>query len=360
MKKIFSVMLAALVLAGCSYKGDIPENAEGEIIPAANTVENVTYTSLTATAEENTQIAMEDETYQPAPYTLMYKGRVYSLTHSETSETVNFERELIVGKELRKAFRSGGVYWSDTRSDFEQVDLRGTLHSMRDNVKSDYDEDFRVCVCYKTTYDADNTVYGMEIYDSLDSVTLSVGSDLYKDRLHLNDLAWAYSTSALPMPDETLSEFLDALYESEFIDSDFAEAPKPETTGYTPVYFEDRTGAVTEIRVYPDGYAAMVSHDKMYISRLDSGISQKMIERVKYTDSLDLSVTDSIKEAVRADWDDGTTAVTMYTADLNGDGVDELFVSCLWGCGTVRHDIRLRRLPRSGKTLPFVFEICKR
>lgn len=45
------------------------------------------------------------------------------------------------------------------------------------------------------------------------------------------------------------------------------------------------------------------------------------------------SKIDYIKETLRADWDDGTKNVSLYTADLNGDGIDELFICSLIGAG---------------------------
>ena len=42
---------------------------------------------------------------------------------------------------------------------------------------------------------------------------------------------------------------------------------------------------------------------------------------------------DYMKETLRADWDENINVVSLYAADLNGDGVDELFVSCLLGVG---------------------------
>lgn len=51
------------------------------------------------------------------------------------------------------------------------------------------------------------------------------------------------------------------------------------------------------------------------------------------TAAMPVTQVDYMKETLQADWDDGTSVVSLYAADLNGDGIDELFVSCLLGAG---------------------------
>lgn len=50
-----------------------------------------------------------------------------------------------------------------------------------------------------------------------------------------------------------------------------------------------------------------------------------------YESSADTSSVDHIKEALQAEWDDSVSVIDMYTADLNGDGVKELFVNYAYG-----------------------------
>lgn len=49
------------------------------------------------------------------------------------------------------------------------------------------------------------------------------------------------------------------------------------------------------------------------------------------TEAIDTSSVDYIKEALKADWNNSVTAADLYAADLNGDGVKELFARYLFG-----------------------------
>lgn len=48
---------------------------------------------------------------------------------------------------------------------------------------------------------------------------------------------------------------------------------------------------------------------------------------------IDTSGVEYMKEALQAEWDDGVSSVNLYTEDLNGDGVKELFVNYTLGVG---------------------------
>ena len=51
------------------------------------------------------------------------------------------------------------------------------------------------------------------------------------------------------------------------------------------------------------------------------------------TEIIDTSGVDYIKEALQAEWDDSVSSVNLYTEDLNGDGVKELFINYTLGVG---------------------------
>lgn len=67
--------------------------------------------------------------------------------------------------------------------------------------------------------------------------------------------------------------------------------------------------------------------------------SEATVTTTAETEAIDISGVDYIKEALQAEWDkcaeldNRATAVNMYTADLNSDGINELFVNYTFGAG---------------------------
>lgn len=308
---IISLMIN-FVLIGCNADGknDVIKEVLSEQninITAENSTENNVDFVTSAADEKNISVSeLEGIYYQPIPerkigyvFTknseilfpfsyLYYNDNMYTssyeMSSSEKNDIEDFA-EWIKESELATVYSNRAQFWSEDGSKLSHVDdnINGTIYSI-----TGYDEDFRVCVCYEQ-YIApmDETYYGFIVFDRLNDIIVNKGSDLFKDRLHIDEYSdvcivskgkdgKVYEEKLL----EDCSEFVQAMLDGRFIESDYdTREDFNKRENYTLVFYT-RTGLNTTISVFPDGYVSMTSGGNTFIEEVNQEACQNIIKHI--------------------------------------------------------------------------------
>lgn len=216
-----------------------------------------------------------DVTSSYAYLTLAYKDGVYtSAEHYQKSNPSDLPLDLL-GEEIGPVYGNHGIGWSADKDALIVADCEATLYKVKG-----YDDTFRVALYWERYIPAmDETRYELWIFKHLNDIWLYKGGDLYKDRFHWDN---AVSAARLPLDNEVVKEFMNAVYEAKFID------PKDETlpdfsklAGYV-IQFEDANKLTSAITLYEGGYGVTYSTGGLcFIVRLDEALCQEMIATAK-------------------------------------------------------------------------------
>ncbi|MDE7288051.1 MAG: hypothetical protein K2N71_00925, partial [Oscillospiraceae bacterium] len=189
--------------------------------------------------------------------------------------------------ELAAVYSNRAEFWSEDSSKLSYADdnINGTICSM-----AGYDKDFRVCVCYEQYIEPTNeTYYGFVVFDKLNDITVNNGSDLFKDRLHLDE----YAEVRVMRTDENngdheetlsgdFSEFVQAVFDGKFIEADYDTREnfrKRESESCTLTFYTE-TGLSATVSVYPDGYVSMTSGGNTFIEKVSTEACKKLISDI--------------------------------------------------------------------------------
>lgn len=254
MKKWLLCISLALLLTGCA-SGD---SSEGVYYPeiSRETLECV-YNDL-------------------ACYTyslLYYDDSVYTSFYCNSlQDSSEIPLESVAGRELAKVYGNHEIYWSVDEADLSDSTLTATIYSV-----NGYDEDFRVCIYYEKEWPI--TIYGLQVFEKLNDITLCKGSELYKDRLHLDQAAAVYDADNrnISLAEQPLAEFMEALFDGQFIEADAEICSALEHSEAKSLYFEDALGFITQIDIYPEGYVVMRKHEDLFVVQIDSEIMVQML-----------------------------------------------------------------------------------
>ena len=314
MKKVFPLFLSpiiasALLLSGCSQSDS---NIDAGTDPISDT-QTTTYTESDFNAENTTDTQTEDTTlakaegvfYPPLSEMdigykynggnmlsslLYYDGSMYRSSYMDTSENQTEITDLadsITGNELADIYSNNEVYWSDDSSKLFTFSENTTakLYSM-----NGYDSSFRVCLLYSRYIPSmDIMTYGIVVFDRLNGITLNKGSELFKDRLHLDEYTEAYfrhpdfMNGAEKYPDkiitEDLSGFLDAVFEGEFVETDYKIREEFEKKkSYMIVFYTGSEISISKIvKVYPDGYVSIRGDGTLILEKIDQDACDNII-----------------------------------------------------------------------------------
>lgn len=283
-------LIAACMSAGC--------NADRTGIPTEQTLEiTVQDNADLITDSENPVTVAETEGvyYQPIPERqigyvfvknaevlfpfsyLYYGGSIYTSSHEiSAAEKADIEAfaERIKESELAGVYSNRAEFWSEDPGKLSHTDgnINGTICSM-----TGYDEDFRVCVCYERYIEPmDETFYGFIVFDKLNGIIVNKGSDLFKDRLHLDEYAEirimrigengeAYEETL----SEDCSEFVQAIMEGKFIEADFDTREDFSKRESCTLVFYAENGLTATVSVFPDGYVSMTSGGNTFIEEVN-------------------------------------------------------------------------------------------
>ena len=207
---------------------------------------------------------------------LYYNGSMYTSSYvlsSPAKAEIDAFADGIKESKLAAVYSNRDEFWSEDSSKLSDVDgnINGTICSA-----AGYDEDFRICVCYERYIEpTDETYYGFIVFDKLNGITVSKGSDLFKDRLHLDE----YTEVRILNSDENgdyeeklsgdFSELVQAMLNGRFIEADQDTRESfSKRESYTFVFYTE-TGLGTYVSVYPDGYVSMTSGGNTFIEEVN-------------------------------------------------------------------------------------------
>ncbi|MDE6593797.1 MAG: hypothetical protein K2K57_12140 [Oscillospiraceae bacterium] len=296
-------LLAACIFVGCNSDGSsantgIPTEQSLEVT-AQNNADLIPDTANT----ENPVTAAEPEGiyYPPIPENrigyvfvqnaevlfsfsyLYYNGSIYTSSHEISSaEKADIEAfaEGIKGGRLADVYSNRAIFWSADSSKLSHTDdnINGTIYSM-----TGYDEDFRVCVQYERYVEPmEETYYGFIVFDKLNNIIVNKGSDLFKDRLHLDEYSEIRINENGATYEETLSgdcsEFVQAIMDGKFIEADYDTREDFGKRESCTLVFYAENGLTTTISVFPDGYVSMTSGGNTFIEEVSPEACENIIK----------------------------------------------------------------------------------
>lgn len=308
MKKLFAALVSLTLLCSCGKVNTAEtETTVSETVSTTTQTEQTEETTSQVTEVENA--AKPDGIYYPpvserevgyvfhenamvcfAFSYLYYNGSMYTssyfLSSADKAETDAFADKLRES-ELAAVYSNRAQFWSEDSSKLSYADdkINGTICSM-----AGYNEDFRVCVCYEQYIEPmDETYYGFVVFDKLNDITVNKGSDLFKDRLHLDE----YAEVRVIRTDETngdyeeklsgdFSEFVQAVLDGKFIEADYdtREAFRKRESESCTLTFYTETGLSATVSVYPDGYVSMTSGGNTFIEEVSPEDCQNLINDI--------------------------------------------------------------------------------
>ncbi len=291
-------LLAAFISAGCN--GDSSSESIG--IPTEQTLE--------VTAQDNADLIPKTAEsvgiyYPPIPerqigYVFVQNAEVlftfsylyynnsiytssYEISSTEKSDIEAFA-EGIKESGLAGVCSNRAVFWSEDPGMLSHTDdsINGTIYSM-----TDYDEDFRVCVQYERYIEPMNeTYYGFIVFDKLNGIIVNKGSDLFKDRLHLDEyseIRIMHINENGETYEETLSgdcsEFVQAIMEGKFIEADYDTREDFSKRESRTLIFYAENGLNTTVSVFPDGYVSMTSGGNTFIEEVSREACENIIKK---------------------------------------------------------------------------------
>lgn len=307
MKKLSAVLISLTLLCSCG-KGNTAEMETTVSVTETTTAQTEQTAETTSQVTEKTNPEPDGVYYQPVSERevgyvfhenamvcfafsyLYYNGSMYTssdaLSSTDKAEVDAFADKL-KESEFAAVYSNRAQFWSEDSSKLSYSDdnINGTICSM-----AGYNEDFRVCVCYEQYIEPmDETYYGFVVFDKLNDITVNKGSDLFKDRLHLDE----YAEVRVMRTDETngdyeeklsedFSEFVQAVFDGKFIEADYDTREafrKRESESYTLTFYAE-TGLSATISVYPDGYVSMTSGGNTFIVEVNPKACQNLMNEI--------------------------------------------------------------------------------
>jgi len=277
MKKAFYLLIIIiLLLTGCQG------NQEG----FAKKSEGVYYHKINP-REITRTFRMDQQVYTLGM--LHYDDRMYTFSQvsSSSMDKNDLNLDSICEEELGTVYGNNRVLWSTDKDELSAVTNEGTIYRL-----NGYDESFRIAVYFVISMPLSDTIYHLEIFDSLNDITLHKGSDLFGDRFNLKDSVYIegyfvkdqidYEISSkheFSIEDKIVDDFLTELYKGVFIDPASEEYPKLKARPSYVLSFQDAIGLVTDILVYEEGYAALnqTGVDEMIV-KIDTKVCKDIID----------------------------------------------------------------------------------
>lgn len=187
---------------------------------------------------------------------LHYDGKMYTSCYTAgTEDKGELLLESVLGDEIGKVYGNHLVYWSTDGGELSESTLEGTLYRM-----NGYGEDFRVALYCESQMPYADTTYHLLVFEHLNDITLEKGSELFRERMHLDQ-----AVKVDGEPDGfSAAEFLEALNNGTFIDPEDAAYPALDNLPSYELTFWEPTGLSDRITVYEDGYVSYQSGGEIF------------------------------------------------------------------------------------------------
>jgi hypothetical protein len=205
---------------------------------------------------------------------LHYNDKIYTSSWEQSSTDQNdLNPDTMLGDELGTVSGNHTVYWSTDSEELSECTTEGVIYQVKG-----YDETFRVAIYSEVKITPlSDTVYHLIVFDCLNDVTMNTGKDLFEERLHLGEAISVNCVSpeggdgeSFPEDQETVDEFLDALYAGTFLSPEDESYPTLDPAQAYTLSFMNQNGMVDELRVYEEGYVQYVFPWDDYIVEVDT------------------------------------------------------------------------------------------
>ena len=282
MRKALLLLAVCCLMAGCNVN-TVPDNASlSAEKPVVTESGGVTYPEI---SEKEIGRVCGDG-LRIFDY-LYYDGSIYTSSYNFSSEdkaSAEAKISVFCGEKLSDIFNNE-YCWSEDGSKLAQVseNTSAVLYAV-----NGFDKDFRVCLCYERYIPAmDETTYGMMIFDRLNGITLEKGSELFFDRLHIDEYNEVYlrtfdeNGSSDEKISDDLTDFLSVISDGNFVKADSETTEKFRSRESRTLIFRlDNEAFDIAVSVCPDGYVSMYSGGEMFLLRVDDTVCEKIWEEI--------------------------------------------------------------------------------
>ena len=220
---------------------------------------------------------------------LYYNGKIYTSTmHYRETEKEDLDCDTILGDEIGNVFGNHYVFWATDEDKLAANTGEGKIYQI-----NGYDEDFRIAVYYEAYHETllpPETSYNVVVFERLNDITLHRGDELFEDRLHLSESATVRSDTKeegvwneLSAEDAAIKEFLDAMNDGVFLNTQDEEYLSLGSLQGYPLSFCDSLGLVTKIMVYEEGYVSMEQRGgKAFVLKMDADKCESILEKMYF------------------------------------------------------------------------------
>lgn len=216
-------------------------------------------------------------TYDMKPL-ILYEGNIYTFSQGYKSDD---KKELLLGEYLGI---TNGKISELTYNDLTNKENASTIDEFPSTTKgylysfNGYEKSFRICI-----YDETNSY--IEVYEKLNNINLTIGKDLYGDRLHLKNnytsVLYELHDDFMNMKNEykeysklkhnEIDKFIDALYKSHFIaltnKEEIDTIPNYDNDGdkIAHMYLKMNDGTTIKLTLFKNGYVLYDDMIRIYV-----------------------------------------------------------------------------------------------
>ncbi len=197
---------------------------------------------------------------------VVYQGGIYTQAGNyRGADAVAIESNLL-GDYL--GYTTGSIDEWATQEDYSTEfasSIEGEVYSV-----VGYSTDFRICIKWESEGENGESELQIEFLDRLNDISLNTGSDLFEDRLHLNNRIvsiewqshndWDYAVNSYhvaDIDDATWNEFINELYSGNFVntwDPDNYTNTIYDTDNQVHIYLRMNDGTTIGLRLIEGGY----------------------------------------------------------------------------------------------------------
>lgn len=283
--RVVAIAASLLVVAGIGFvMGNLMNNKDNPVESIAAT-EGIEGTDMPTTDingnPEGTQLPIEEGgLYIPAIELpdntsgveidmiglVVYQGGIYTQSASYTgADAVEINNNLL-GNYL--GYATGSISEWSTQDEYAEEFASSVAGEIYEVIG--YDSSFRICMKWEGELDNGETVLNIQFLDRLNGITLNTGSDLFEDRLHLNNRIvsiecqshddWNYAVNnyrTVDVDDATWGEFINQLYSGNFVntwDPDNYTDTIYDTENQAHIYLRMNDGTTIGLTLIEGGY----------------------------------------------------------------------------------------------------------
>ena len=153
-----------------------------------------------------------------------------------------YEEEYL-GEKIGKAYGNHEHYWSDARSDLQEVTESSGIYRVKG-----FSDKNRVCLFYKSAgEEGESDYYVMQMFDCLNGIYLEYGRELFKERLCMDNFDIAIEESGEKWDKKRVRKWREKLYQGKFVRDEVGRIAERIAEQERYVSFSDGLGLSVEL-----------------------------------------------------------------------------------------------------------------